>query len=120
MRILADIHISPATVYFLSRLGHDAIRVNEILPANASDRQIVETALLTERVILTQDLDFSEIIALSGKDHPSLISLRLSSSRIEYVNSVLEKILPRIDEEVSKGAVISVEDKRIRIRSLPF
>ena len=83
MRILADIRISPVTVTYLSDIGHDAIRVNEILPPDSSDRKIVDTAFKTDRVILTQYLDFSEIIALSGNIKPSLISLRLSSSRIE-------------------------------------
>jgi len=44
MKILADMHISPITVRFLQELGHDAIRVNEILPSNSSDKTIVETA----------------------------------------------------------------------------
>jgi len=44
MRILADMHISPITVRFLKELGHDAIRVNEILPSNSADKTIVETA----------------------------------------------------------------------------
>jgi len=84
MKILADLHISPKTVLFLRNIGHDAVRVNEIMSPTSTDKEIVETAINSNRVILTQDLDFSEIIALSGKSQPSLISLRLSSSRIEY------------------------------------
>jgi predicted nuclease of predicted toxin-antitoxin system len=120
MRILADMHISPVTVRFLQGLGHEAVRINEVMTLNASDREIVERAGSSERVILTQDLDFSEIIALSGKMKPSLISLRLSSSRIEFVNAILEKVLPRIEKDVEKGVIISVEDDKIRIRHLPF
>ena len=41
MRLLADLHISPRTVQFLRQLGHDVIRVNEILPATAPDPAIV-------------------------------------------------------------------------------
>ena len=120
MKILADMHISPITVLFLRKLGYDVIRVNEILSPSASDKLIVETAINNNTVILTQDLDFSQIIALSGKSQPSLISLRLLSSRIEYVNSILEKILPRLEDDVKKGSIISVEDNRVRIRKLPF
>lgn len=120
MRILADMHISPATVNFLRGLGHEAVRINEIMPTTATDKEIVEAAKNSDRVILTQDLDFSEIIALSGDIKPSLISLRLSSSRIEFVNSILKKILPRIESDVAKGSIISVEDDRLRIRALPF
>lgn len=119
MKILADMHISPVTVQFLRDLGHDVVRVNEILPADTSDNTIVETAIKSERVILTQDLDFSEIIAFSGNAYPSLISLRLSSSRIEYVNLILKSALSRIKKHVKEGSIISVEDKRIRIRKLP-
>ena len=120
MKILADMHISPHTVAFLRTHGHDAIRVNEILPSDSSDRTIVETARNEGRTVLTQDLDFSEIISLSRKSTPSLISLRLSSSRVEFVNSRLEKILPRIRTDVAKGAIIVVEDERIRVRDLPI
>ncbi len=120
MKILADMHISPITVQFLRDLGHNVVRVNEILPADSSDRLIVETAIKSDRVILTQDLDFSEIITFSGKTNPSLISLRLTSSRIEYVNSILKNTLPRIERDAQEGSIISVEDKRIRIRKLPI
>ena len=120
MRILADMHISPETVRFLREIGHDVVRVNEVLPATASDWEIVETARNSKRVILTQDLDFSELIAISEKTQPSLLSLRLVSSRVEYVNNILAKVLPGIVEDAMKGAIISIEDGRIRIRKLPF
>ena len=44
MRILADLHISPRTVEFLRSLGHEAVRVNEILPVTAADEVIVTDA----------------------------------------------------------------------------
>ena len=45
MRLLADLHISPLTVAFLRSLGHDVVRVGDILPTNASDGLIIEQAL---------------------------------------------------------------------------
>ena len=41
MRLLADLHISPQTVAFLKSLGHDVVRVNDILPVNAADELII-------------------------------------------------------------------------------
>jgi predicted nuclease of predicted toxin-antitoxin system len=120
MKILADIHISPRTVDYLQTIGHDVLRVDSILPANAKDYEIVEFASKSERVILTQDLDFSAIIALSKSMKPSLISLRLSSSRIEFVNEILERILPQLEKEIVYGVIVSVEDERVRIRRLPL
>jgi predicted nuclease of predicted toxin-antitoxin system len=120
MRLLADMHISPRTVAFLRSVGHDVVRVNEILPATASDETIIARAADEGRAVLTQDLDLSANIALAGKSAPSLISLRLYSSRIEYVNALLQKVLPTLEHDVVAGMVIMVEDQCIRRRSLPI
>jgi len=120
MKLLADMHISPRTVEFLRSLGHDVLRVNEILPANADDETIVARAVYESRTLLTQDLDFSAIVTLTEKNAPSLISLRLSSSRIEYVNTVLQKVLPALEQDVLDGTMVTVEDQRIRRRRLPL
>jgi predicted nuclease of predicted toxin-antitoxin system len=120
MRLLADMHISPRTVEFLRTLGHDVVRVSEILLPQASDETIVSRADEHGRIILTQDLDFSAIIALTGQQSPSLVSLRLASSRVEYVNTVLAKVLPEVEEQLLAGAIVTVEDQRVRVRQLPI
>ena len=78
MRILADVHISPRTVELLRSLGHDAVRVSDALSPGAADEEIVAEAIRDQRVILTQDLAFTAIVALSGLNAPSVISLRLN------------------------------------------
>ena len=120
MKILADLHISPRTVEFLCSLGYDAVRVNQVMSATATDAQIIEKSISESRVILTQDMDFSALIALSGRAVPSLICLRLSSSRIEYVNGILKRILPGIEEDLLSGTIVTVQDHRIRRRKLPL
>ncbi len=120
MRLLADVHISPMTVRHLNELGHDVVRVGEIMRSNAADREIVERAADDGRVVLTQDLDFSNIIALSGAQGPSLITLRLSDSRVGNVNRVLPTVLVQLESEISSGIVATVEDNRVRIRPLPI
>jgi predicted nuclease of predicted toxin-antitoxin system len=120
MRLLADMHISPRTIEFLRANGHDVVRVSDILPAQASDETIVSRADEDGRTVLTQDLDFSAIIALTGRKSPSLVSLRLLSTRIEYVNAMLAKVLPGLEEPLQRGAIVTVEDQRVRVRELPI
>jgi predicted nuclease of predicted toxin-antitoxin system len=76
---------------------------------------------LTKRavVVLSRDLDFSAI-ASTGQQSPSLVSLRLASSRLEYVNPVLAKVLPEVEEQLLAGAIVTVEDQRVRVRRLPI
>lgn len=120
MKLLADIHISPVTVAFLNTLGHDTIRVSEALSPSAADSLIIAHAFAEERTVLTQDLDFSALIALSGQQKPSIVTLRLASSRIEHVNSILEKALPLIAHDVEAGSLITIEEHGIRSRALPL
>jgi predicted nuclease of predicted toxin-antitoxin system len=120
MRLLADMHISPATVQHLIQLGHDVVRVSAVMANNAADREIVDWAVAHDRAVLTQDLDFSDIIALSGAQRPSLITLRLSDSRVRNVNRVLTTVLVQLESEINSGIVATVEDNRVRIRRLPI
>ena len=120
MRLLADLHISPRTVQFLRSLGHDVLRVTDLLPATASDETIVERAAQDQRVILTQDLDMTAIIALSRRQYPSLVTLRLSSVRIEFVNTVLQRTLPILEQDLLQGTLVTIEDSRVRLRRLPL
>lgn len=119
MRLLADMHIAPRTVIFLRSLGHDTVRVDELLLPTATDEAIVAAAMRDGRSILTQDLDFSATVALSGRTVPSVISLRLASSRVERVNAVLQEVLPAVEKEVLEGAIVTVQDGRVRVRRLP-
>jgi len=119
MRLLADMHIAPRTVDHLRALGHDILRISELLPPTASDAVIVSRAGEEGRTVLTQDLDFSAIVALGGLTAPSLIVLRLASSRIEHVNAVLERTLPGLERDVLEGVVVTIEEDRIRRRRLP-
>ena len=120
VRLLADMHVSPRTVAFLRALGHDVVRVNEVMPATSTDEAIVVRAVDDARVVLTQDLRFSAILGRAGQRAPSLISLRLSSSRVEFVNSILERVLPLVERDMAAGAIVTVEDSRIRTRRLPI
>jgi len=111
MRLLA--------VRFLRSLGHDVVRVDELLQSIATDEAIVAAASREGRSILTQDLDFSAVVALSGRTTPSVISLRLSSSRVERVNAVLQEVLPGVEQDLLHGAIVTVQDGRVRLRRLP-
>jgi len=120
VRLLADLHISPRTVDFLRSIGHDAVRVDDLLPRTSSDSTIVAMAVREDRILVTQALDFSALIALAGETRPSLVSLRLSSSRIEHGNDVLQRVLPEVERDLERGAIVTVEDHRVRRRSLPI
>jgi len=93
MRFLADAGVSPDTVAFLTRLGHDAIHVRALDMHRAQDRELVDHARAEGRVIVTFDLDFGDILALGVLDRPSVILLRLSDERPGEVNGRLGTVV---------------------------
>ncbi len=119
IRLLADVHISPKTVGDLQKQGYEIIRSSEVLPTNAPDINILEFARTENWVVLTQDLDFSMLVALSRYSQPSLITLRLSSAKPDTVTQKLLDVLPQIEEALQEGSAITIQDDSIRIRKLP-
>jgi predicted nuclease of predicted toxin-antitoxin system len=120
IRLLADMHISPKTVKDLQKQGYEITRASDLLPANAPDLDILELARSENWVVLTQDLDFSMLIALGGYSQPSLITLRLSSASPDLVTQKLLAILPQIAQALKEGSAITIQDKNIRLRKLPI
>lgn len=119
IRLLADVHISPKTVADLQKQGYEIMRSSEVLPANAPDINILEFARIENWVVLTQDLDFSMLVALSKYSQPSLITLRLSSAKPDIVTKRLLDVLSQIEKALQEGSAITVQDESIRIRKLP-
>jgi predicted nuclease of predicted toxin-antitoxin system len=117
---LADVHISPKTVESLRRAGYQISRTTDHLSPKAADHEIIAFAESQGAVIITQDLDFSALIAESGKAFPSVISLRLVDASPHHVTQILLRLLPTVEKELKRGSIISVDDETMRIRSLPI
>jgi predicted nuclease of predicted toxin-antitoxin system len=120
MIFLADMGISPLTVEWLERQGHDAVHLLERGAAQARDPDILQWAREEDRILLTHDLDFSELVAASQGDLPSVIVFRLRDMTPDSVNEHLARVLTRHPQPLEKGAIFSVQEGRIRWRSIPF
>jgi len=82
--------------------------------------EILAKARAEERVLLTHDLDFGELLAASGGELPSVIIFRLKDMRSENVNFHLFSILEKQSAALEKGVVCSVSERKVRIRALPI
>lgn len=120
LRFLADMNISPQTVSALNDHGYSMIRVSALLPANATDLQILSRARLDNLIVATQDLDFSTLVALGGYTAPSLVTIRMSDSSPEKVTGRLLEVLPEVLDVLPLGFSIIIGDNYHRLRKLPF
>lgn len=120
LKFISDVHISPITVSTLQEAGYQIRRVTDFIPANSSDKKIVELAIQQASVIVTQDLDFSAIIAQSGMVRPSVVSLRVGNAKPETIARILATILPQIEKDLIDGSIVSIEETEFRVRKLPI
>ena len=120
LRYLADMNLSPQTVHALQTDGIDIIRVSEVLAATTKDIDILVYARQEKRVIITQDLDFSTLVAIGGYAEPSLVTLRLVTSDPITVTQLLRRIRPQVATVLQEGSAITVDERTVRIRSLPI
>ena len=93
MRFLADMGISHRTVTFLRGSGHEATHLHDEQLDEMPDYDILDKARSESRVLLTNDLDFGELLAASGATLPSVITFRLRNMTPDNVNRHLGKIL---------------------------
>ena len=120
MKFLVDMGLSPTIVGFLENLGHDAVRVNQLGMATASDEEIIAYATGHDSVVLTVDLDFGDILSHTELRKPSVIIFRLKEPSTEKVQAILESSYPQIEVHLKSGSIVVIDEYKIRIRELPI
>ena len=119
MKFLLDMGLAQSTARFLDEVGHDAVHLRDQGLQRLPDEEIIIKAHVEDRVILTHDLDFGRLMALSGKRLPSVITFRLQRMHAANVNRFLQIVLDRHMAQLIQGALISVNEEAIRVRVLP-
>lgn len=120
MRLLFDANLSPEVARRLNSSGHDAIHVADIGLLSASDPDIMRVAAEEGRVLITADSDFAAMLALGEHRAPSVVLLRSADHlRPPEQASLLTANLTRVENELAAGAIVSLNQRHLRIRELP-
>ena len=120
LRFLADMNISPLTVAHLKDRGWDILRVSEVMDQSTKDLVILGYAREYDKIIITQDLDFSKLLAIRGFRKPSLINLRLTNPKPEMITTRVIEVVASLVNELQSGIVVTVDEDSIRYRTLPI
>lgn len=106
MRFLIDMGLATGVARWLRGRGHDAVHIRAEGLQRLPDPEIFEKAVAEDRIILTVDLDFTEIAALSRGSLTSVVVFRLRNPRAQRVLERLQSILPAVTEALEAGAVV--------------
>ena len=120
MKFLADMGISMRVVEWLRSNKHDVIHLREENLHTLPDQEIFNKATLENRTILTFDLDFGEIVALSKRRYVSVILFRLRNTTTPFVLKRLDTVISESKALLEQGHIFIIEESRYRIRKLPI
>jgi predicted nuclease of predicted toxin-antitoxin system len=118
MRFLADENVSRLVVERLRAAGFDVSSVRETTPG-APDKDILDAADSDDRVLITEDRDFGELVVRQRLKVRGIILLELdrlpSAAEAELVAEIV-----RIHASKLTGNLLVVEPARVRVRPLPW
>ena len=87
---------------------------------NAPDDIVFDAAVEQQRVIVTADTDFGEILARRQSSIPSVVLFRAPGGRPSARARLLLDHLPAVAQELEDGAIVVFQETRLRVRPLPL
>lgn len=91
--------VSMSTAASLREAGHDAVHLRDKGLLKMEDPDILQKARTEDRIVLTFDLDFGDLLAASGEKLPSVIIFRLRNQTPSSVRPRLFEIIWRASED---------------------
>lgn len=114
MRFLLDENADYELAVFVRALGHDITTIVEDYTRSIEDSDILAIANQENRVIITNDKDFGELIFRRQLLNKGIILFRLGDEALEIKQRWLLKVLTDHADQI--GQFIVITDRGIRIR----
>jgi predicted nuclease of predicted toxin-antitoxin system len=120
VKLLVDMNLSPGWVERLAGHGFEAVHWSTIGAATAPDVEILAWANEHGFVLITNDLDFSSILAASAAATPSVVQIRTQDLLSDDVVSTVVQALEAHGDHIERGALLSIDEAATRVRMLPL
>ncbi len=114
MKFLVDVGVGKKVENWLKGNGFDVLSVRDI-DSRAKDVQILRWAVDQQRMIITMDKDFGELVYNSGMHHAGVLILRLEDADSDTKVEVTKKILAKYFDKIESHFCV-FQDGRLRIR----
>lgn len=120
MNFLLDMPVSPTLLDVLHAYDHTGVHAYQIGLARAADADLLEVARREDRIVITADLDFPRLLALSSAGQPGVILFRGGNYSDLQMQSLLSRVLQTVPAETLMTSMCVVDQRRIRIAPLPL
>lgn len=114
MRFLLDENADIRLADFLREQGHEVATVVDDYPQRTLDRDLLALARQEGRILITNDLDFGDLVIRERLPHAGLILFRLRTVAIAMKRERLATVLR--DHAGDLGRFLVVTESTIRVR----
>src|SRR6266508_1254686 len=106
MRFLLDESADYPLADFLRVLGHDVTAIAHDYPHALKDNEVLEIAVKEQRIVITNDRDFGELIVRRHLPHAGVILFRLSDEHLQVEEDWLLHVLTQYSGNLHNLIVI--------------
>lgn len=116
MKFKIDENLPVEIAEMLRLAGHDAMTVFDEQLVGEPDRHIIAVCLEEQRVLITLDMDFSDVREYPPESNTGLIVLRLRNQDKIHAIDAVSQLIPLFGTESPVGHLWIVEENRVRVR----
>ena len=120
MKILIDMNLSPKWVDFLTRNKIEAAHWSSIGNPDASDTEIMNYAQVNNFSVMTNDLDFGYILAVTHGKKPSVIQMRTGALGPDKIGNIVVNAINTLSADIDQGALVTIDQRKTRVTLLPL
>jgi predicted nuclease of predicted toxin-antitoxin system len=117
MKFLLDQDVYALTAGFLREHEYDVVTVSELGLSRALDLDLLKAAEEQERIFVTRDRDFGNLVFVQ-REGSGVIYLRILPSNMDEVHAELKRVLETYTENELARSFVVVEKNRHRIRKI--
>jgi predicted nuclease of predicted toxin-antitoxin system len=114
LKFLADESLEYSTVLWLRELGYDVVSIAEDFPS-VKDKKVLEKAVQEDRIVITNDKDFGDLIFLNQLPHKGVVLLRFRTEEVETKIKFLKSFLENYSNKIANKFTV-IDEAKIRIR----
>jgi predicted nuclease of predicted toxin-antitoxin system len=116
MRIKLDENLPVGLVGDLQALGHDVDTVPSEALAGRPDPDVWKGAQAAMRMLVTQDLDFSDIRVFGPGTHHGLVLVRLREPGRAALRARIGNVFRTEPVDTWDGCLVVLSDRKVRVR----
>ncbi|MBI5095342.1 MAG: DUF5615 family PIN-like protein [Candidatus Hydrogenedentes bacterium] len=116
MRIKLDENIPARLTGILSSFGHDVDSVEDEGLRGRDDRSVWRAAVSEGRLLITPDMDFSDIRAYPPAAGGGILLVRLRNATQRALIDRIESLFASADVETWAGCAVVASERKLRVR----